>query len=160
MRKIFLVVVMMVMAFTVFAQSDDGEAFTVSLWVSIEDDTYRTRVYNEVVNQLRSSSEWNFELDQENTGSTDIHLVISGMKVEGSQRYAWSIAFTPNFMPQFNNANVAISGANINGMNWVARRSVEFVEGQLYIILDSVQEFDRENTVDEPAEDVETQTSA
>lgn len=160
MRKILLIGLLMVIALTAWGQSND-DSFTVSLWVGIEDNTYQTRVYNEIVTQLRTSSEWSFVIDQENVYSTDIHLVVTGVHIEGTNRYAWSISFTPNFMPHFNNANVAVSESNISGMNWVARKSVEFVEGQLYVIYDAMSEFEEQELNEEnPGDGAQVETSA
>lgn len=134
MRKLMVCFLMIfVFVFPLFSQ--DKEPMSVGIWVFTDNETYRDRVYNEMTYRFENSEEWSFDIDHDNPWSADIHIILSGMEDSGNG-IAWSISYTPIFAPRYTNANVAVSEKNISGMNWVARQSVKFVEGELYIIYD------------------------
>ena len=125
------------MTFGLFAQNQE-QPFTVGYWVSIENDSYRQRAVNELENVLENSNEWLFDTKFQNW-ETDIHVIISAMQDSGSG-IAWSITFTPIFTPRFTNGTVAVSHDTISGVNWAVRQAGRFVEEQMYLMLDSLQQ--------------------
>lgn len=136
MKKILMLFMILFLSFAVFAQENK---ITVGLWVVVDDDTFRTRVINEVTSQMHNSEEWPFEV-KERDWDTDIHLIISGMEINDTSKYAWGITYTPIYEPVFTNGTAAVSESNISGMNWLSRRVVQYVEEQIYILFDAMNE--------------------
>jgi hypothetical protein len=138
MKKILMLFMILFLSFAVFAQENK---ITVGLWVVVDDETFRTRVLNEVTSQMHSSEEWPFEVKFMDW-DTDVHVIISGMEISDVSRYAWGITYTPIHEPIFTNGTAAVSENTISGMNWVSRMTVQYVEEQLYILFDAMSEGD------------------
>lgn len=133
MKKILVVLFVFLLSLSVFAE----ERMTVGVWVNVEDDIFRTRIENEIVFQLERSQEWPFNPELY-YWPADIHVIISGMRIHNSNSYAWSITYAPIHIPRYSNGVVAVTEANINGMNWLARSAVKYVEEQLYFLMDEL----------------------
>jgi len=134
MRKVFLAVLLLVAATTIYGQSPTEEA-SVGVWVVADKPHYRTRVINELASIINNHSDWNLDFQLENWDA-DVHVVVSGMPV-GESLYAWSITVTPIFAPRWTNGSAAIAAANISGMNWVAQTTADYLITQLYAWYDS-----------------------
>lgn len=137
-KLIIMVLLVIVSAGFVYGQNQENP-FRVGLWVNIGNETYRTRVVNEITSGLLNSQEWGFEVIL-GDWDTDIHLIISAMPTMNEDQYAWSFTYTPIFNPVYTNGNVATSSPDISGMNWVSRQIVSYVEEQLFIMMDDMTE--------------------
>lgn len=133
MKKILVVLFMVLFSFSVFAENK----MTVGLWVSVTDDGFRTRVVNEITTRMNNSEEWPFEVIYQGW-DTEIHVIVSGMRIPNIEGYAWSVTYTPIYYPRYTNGTVATTDGNISGMNWIARRTVQYVEEQLYYLIDDL----------------------
>lgn len=133
MKKVLIVLFMLFFSFSVYAEG----TLTVGLWVVVEDETFRTRVQNELTTRLENSVEWSFEV-RESDWNTNIHLIVSGMRVYNTNSYAWGITYTPIGFPSYTNGIVAVTEANISGMNWIARSISQYVEEQLFFLMDEI----------------------
>lgn len=138
MKRIVVVAAVLLLGFTgvLFAQSPSTRS-TVGLWVAVENEAFRNRVMSEMTTLLNNTPDWNLEV-RPRDWNTDIHVIVSGMAIPGTQAYAWGVTFTPMFAPYWTNGSVATSTANVSGMNWVARQLVEYVISQLYSWYDTV----------------------
>lgn len=135
-RSLVAILLFILVGVYAFAQSPTQRT-TVGLWVAVNDSTYRTRFINEIVPSLNNNPDWNFTVI-ENEWDTDVHVIVSGMPVVGADAYAWSITVTPIFAPYWTNGTAATSAANIGGMNWMARTTVDYIVNQLYAWYDTV----------------------
>lgn len=143
-----LIVVFLVLFVSINLMAEDIEPFTVSIWVSSDNPTMNTRIYNELILQLESSDEFYFAIEKEDTDSADFHLVIRGIDLEDG-RYAWGVSSCPLHDPTFNDGAVYWSEASIAGANWLAREIPEFLEGMIYLMYDYYQSsgaFEEENS--------------
>lgn len=135
MRKLLFLILFVFLSGMVFSQQQEEE-FSIGVWVFVDDDVYRDRVYNEFKKQSESSNEWDFRVEEDNPWDANIHIVLVGMPTDSNNAYAWSVTYTPIFAPRYTNGNVGIFDNDIGGMNLVARQTVSFIENELYIWYD------------------------